>query len=177
MQERLPDPDLSTKWIENLAMEEINMDESGVIHVEDHLNPHHMLEESSIEFMDALKDRFEFYVTKFNEYRRTPQGGSQIKMFKISNTVNDFMLFRNGIRLIFARKADDLISIGFISGGKDFFGSRLSKNETLGNNPLHEIKAHIGPFNQISWRFKGEAVSLTPMIKHYLSEFIRISAR
>ena len=169
--------DLSTKWIENLAIEEINMDESGVIHVEDHLNPHHLLEESSIEFMNTLKDRFEFYITKFNEYRGTRQGGSEIKMFKISNTINDFMLFRNGIRLIFARKANDLISIGFISGGKDFFGPRLSKNETIGAPPLHEIKAHIGPFNQISWRFKGEIVSLAPMIKHYLSEFIRISAR
>ena len=177
MREALIDNDLSTKWIENLAMEEINMDESGVIHVEDHLNPQYMLEESSIEFVNKLKDRFEYYVTKFNEYRGTRQGGSEIKIFKISNTVNDFMLFRNGIRLIFARKADDLISIGFISGGKDFFGPRLSENETLGNAPLHEIKAHIGPFNQISWRFKGEAVSLIPMIKHYLSEFIRISAR
>ena len=153
------------------------MDESGVIHVEDHLNPHHLLEESSIEFMNKLKDCFEFYITKFNEYRGTRQGGSEIKMFKISNTVNDFMLFRNGIRLIFARKADDLISIGFISGGKEFFGPRLSKNEALGEAPLHEINAHIGPFHQISWRFKGEAVSITPMIKHYLSEFIRISAR
>ena len=177
MQEGLNVADLSTKWIENLALEEINMDESGVIHVEDHLNPHHMLEESSIELMNTLKDHFEFYVTKFNEYRGTRQGGSEIKIFKISNTVNDFMLFRNGIRLIFARKADDLISIGFISGGKDFFGSRLSKNETIGNSPLHELKAHIGPFNQISWRFKGETVSIIPMLKHYLSEFIRISAR
>ena len=177
MQESFNPTELSTKWIENLAMEEINMDESGVIHVEDHLDPRHMLEESSIEFMNALKDRFEFYVEKFNEYRGNRQGGSEIKMFKISNTVNDFMLFRNGIRLIFARKADDLISIGFISGGKDFFGPRLSKDETPGTAPLHEIKAHIGPFNQISWRFKGEIVSVTPMLKHYLSEFIRISAR
>ena len=177
MQENFNPSDLSTKWIENLAMEEINMDESGIIHVEDHLDPRFMLEESSIEFMNTLKDRFEFYVAKFNEYRGNRQGGSEIKMFKISNTVNDFMLFRNGIRLIFARKSDDLISIGFISGGKDFFGPRLSKDENPGETPLHEIKAHIGPFNQISWHFKGEAVSTTPMIKHYLSEFIRISAR
>lgn len=167
---------LSTTWVEQLALEELNMDESGVIHIDDHLNPHHLLEESSIRFMDLLREKVDIYTTKFNEYRG-PQAGSQIKTFKISNTVNDFMLFRNSLRLIFARKSNDTISIGFLANGKDLFSARLGQNESHGGPAPHEIKAHLGPFNKISWRFQNEDVDLDALVKHYLCEFIRNSAR
>jgi hypothetical protein len=170
------DHDLTTTWIESLALEELNMDESGVVHIDDHLNPTHLLEESSIDFMNSLRDRIEFYIRKFNDYRTDQTGHSQIKIFKISNTVNDFMLFRNSLRLIFSRKACDLITIGFMNSGKNFYTPRLNSQE-LGQETQHEIKAHVGPFNNISWKFQGEDIKIDCMVRHYLSEFIRNSAR
>ena len=169
--------EITTKWIENLALEELNMEESGVININDHLNPIHLLEESSIDFMNQIRDLFEIYVNKFNEYRGGPHTGSAIKTFKISNTVNDFMLFRNSLRLIFARKANDLISIGFLSNGKDLFAARMNQSESFGASTTHEIKAHLGPFNNISWRFQGEIVDIDALVRHYLAEFIKNSAR
>jgi hypothetical protein len=97
---------INYEWIESLALEEINMDESGIVNINGHLNPALLLEESSIQFMNDLRDRFEAYITKFNEYRGRNNSQSSIKMFKISNTVNDFMLFRNSLRLILVRKED-----------------------------------------------------------------------
>jgi hypothetical protein len=167
----------TTKWIENLALEEINMEESGVVNMNDHLNPVHMLEESSIEFMDDLREKFEIYVSKFNEYRSSNQSGSSIKIFKISNTINDFMLFRNSLRLIVARKAADLITIGFLANGKEVFSARLRSTDSTGSQGVHEVRAHLGPFNNISWRFNGEPVDTDALVRHYLSEFIRNSAR
>lgn len=167
---------ISTTWIENLAIEEINMSESGVIDIHDHLNPIHFLEESSIHFMNELRDRIEFYISKFNQYREQRPSG-HIKIFKISNTVNDFMLFRNALRLIFARRANDIISIAFISNGKDLLAPRLKLNDSFGGEGAHEIRAHVGPFNEITWRFQGEIVNKDAMVKHYLSEFIRQSAQ
>lgn len=166
---------ISTKWIENLALEELNMEESGIISFNNHLNPSFLLEESSIDFMNQLRDRFEIYVSRFNEYRGVQNGG--IKIFKISNTVNDFMLFRNSLRLIFARKAHDLITIGFLSNGKDLFSARLSQDEDHGAPTLHEVRAHVGPFNKITWRFAGEVVDPDALVRHYLTEFIKNSAR
>lgn len=166
----------STTWIEQLALEELNMDETGVVHMDDHLNPEHLLEEDSIRFMDQLRERVDIFVNKFNEYRGG-QAGAQIKTFKISNTVNDFMLFRNSLRLIFARKANDVISVGFLANGKDLFSARLSQNESYGGPAPHEIRAHLGPFYKITWRFQGEEVDLDALVKHYLCEFIRNSAR
>lgn len=163
-------------WVENLAMDEINMDESGVIDLHEHLNPIHFLEESSINLMNELRDLTEYYVGKFNEYRGQ-QPSSHIKIFKISNTVNDFMLFRNSLRLIFARKSNDIINIGFISNGKELVAPRLTIDDQIGSMAMHEIKAHIGPFHNISWHFQGETFDTKIMIKHYLTEFIKQSAR
>jgi hypothetical protein len=169
--------EVSTRWIENLALEELNMEESGVVTFNNHLDPSHMLEESSVDFMNGIRDRFEIYVSKFNEYRGDNQGSSSIKVFKISNTVNDFMLFRSSLRLIFARKSHDLISIGFLSNGKELFAARLGSGEMAGQHGPHEIRAHLGPFNNISWRFAGEKVDPDALVRHYLSEFIKNSAR
>ena len=166
----------STQWIEHLALEEINMDESQVISLNNHLNPSILLEESSIDFVDGLRDRFEFYVGKFNQYRGSNEGGSQIRTFKISGTVNDFMLFRNSLRLIVARKANDLITIGFLSSEGGLYSARLTGQHQPSSAP-HEINAHLGPFNKISWKFMGDEIEIDAMVKHYLSEFIRKSAR
>lgn len=167
----------STRWIENLALEELNMDESGMVNFNNHLDPTYLLEESSIEFMDNLRNLFENYLTKFNQYRGGEANHAHIRIFKISNTVNDFMLFRNSLRLIFARKAHDLISIGFLANGKDLFSARLRKDEDNGSDTTHDIRAHLGPFNTISWRFRGEEIEMDALVRHYLSEFLAQSAR
>ena len=180
MEEKSPTSEeiqVPTAWIENLALEEINMEESGVVNFNEHLDPRALLEQASIEFMDKLRDRFEVYATKFNEYRSGREQGPQIKIFKIANTVNDFMLFRHSLRLVISRKSHDVISIGLLSHGKDLFSARLPKGKETLIQRTHDVQAHIGPFHNISWRFKGEAVKVDPLVRYYLSEFIRNSAR
>jgi hypothetical protein len=176
--ENFETPCISTAWVEGLALEEINMDESGVVNFNDHLNPIHYLEESSIQFMDQIRERIEIYITKFNEYRGSEGHQQGVKIFKISNTINDFMLFRNSLRLIFTRRANDLITISFIAGGKEYTprSSTFERREQHSSG-VHEIKAHIGPFNNISWRYHNEVVDLDSMVRYYLSEFIRQSAK
>jgi hypothetical protein len=168
---------ISTRWIENLALEEINMEESGVIHFNDHLDPKVKLEESSIELMDDLRELFEIYVTKFNELRVSQKAGSkQIKIFKISNTVNDFILYRNSLKLVFNRKDSDVILIGFMTNTGNYVPARINKVQTTGKE-IHEIKAHIGAFNKITWMFEDQAVEIDALVKHYLTEFITQSAQ
>lgn len=166
----------NVSWIESLALEEVNMEESGVIRFNDHLNTQQLLEESSLNFVNKLKDRFEFYVSLFNQYRGNRDGHRNIKVFRISNTVNDFILFRNSLKLIVARRAPDVVSIGFLSNSGGLFAARLA-NENQSVHQIHEIKAHVGPFNTISWRFQGEPVEVEPLVKYYLTEFVKNSSR
>ena len=126
-----------TPWIENLAIEEVNMAETGIVDLHEHLNPVHFLEESSIDFMNELRDRVEFLISRFNGYRGH-QSNNHIKIFKISNTVNDFMLFRNSLRLIFARKTNDLINIAFITNGKDLLAPRMREVDPFGAEGVHD---------------------------------------
>jgi len=165
-------PKIPTAWIEGLALDELNMEESGVVNFNDHLNPLHDLEESSIRFVDTLRDHFEYCIDRFNEFRGNKEIGSQIKIFKISGTVNDFMLFRNSLRLIVGRKADDLVTVGFLSNKGGLYPSRIQENQLP-----HEIRAHVGPFNKITWRFLNEVVDPEALVRHYLTEFIRKSSR
>lgn len=176
MNEQILNSKISTSWIESLALEEINMEESGIINFNEHLNPVQLLEESSIELMESLKERFEIYATKFNEYRSHKDNTRLIKTFKISNTVNDFMLYRNTLKLVVARRAADVITIGFLSNSGGLFAARLNF-EAQASSQLHEIKAHVSAFNKISWKFNGENVDIDAMARHYLTEFIKHSAR
>lgn len=166
----------NVSWIENLALDEVNMEESGVIRFNDHLNTQQLLEESSLNFVNKLKDRFEFYVSLFNQYRCNKDQSRSIKVFRISNTINDFILFRNSLKLIVARRSFDVVSIGFLSNNGGLFSARLA-NENQSIHAIHEIKAHIGPFNNISWRFQGEPVEVEAMVKYYMTEFVKNSSR
>ncbi|OFZ14385.1 MAG: hypothetical protein A2X86_05945 [Bdellovibrionales bacterium GWA2_49_15] len=167
-----------TNWIENLAYEELNMDESGVVIMNQHLDPNILLEESSVNFMNALRDKVEIFIGKFNECRGGQSSINHVKIFKISNTINDFMLFRNSLRMVFARKSNDQISIGLLVNGKDLYAPRLTEFDAFGaSNQTHDLKAHVGPFNRIIWKFQGEEIDLDAMVRHYLTEFIRHSAK
>ena len=166
----------TSSWIEELALQEINMEESGIIDFNNHLNPDYLLEESSVKFMERLREAFEIYAHKFNELRGGIDNSAQIKIFKISNTVNDFMLFRNSLKLVVARETPSLITIGFMSNTGGVFSARVNSSLSAESN-AHEIKAHVGPFNKITWRFSGELVEVDSLVRHYLTEFVKHFAR
>lgn len=163
-----------TTWIEQLALNEVNMEETGVIHFQK-MDPNSLMEKSSIEVMDDLRDLFETYINTFNEHRNKYGAEHSIKMFKISDTVNDFMLFRNSLKLIVARRAADTISIGFLSNSGGLRAAKIIE-ETL-DKKIHDIRAHMGSFGHISWKFQGDDVHFPSLVKHYMTEFIQLSAR
>lgn len=164
-------------WVERLALEEINMEESGIVKINDHLDPNLLLEESSIHFMDEIRDHLEVYINKFNELRGNLQSGPGIRIFKISNTANDFMLFRNSLRLIFARRSNDIISIGFLGANKEMVAPRLNAFDFGQAHATHELKAVVGPFNSVKWTFMGDTFTIDALVKYYLAEFIRNSSK
>jgi len=168
---------IDTQWIEKLAMDELSMDESGVIQFNDHLNPTHSLEESSIALVDEIREKLNAYVTVFNQHRgNSTETGKQIKIFKIANTVNDFMLFRNSLKLVIARREVDKVAIGFLSNSGGLFSARLH-NQTQAHNMAHEITGTVGSFNNVVWTFNGEKLDVDAMVKHYFTEFVKHSAR
>lgn len=163
-----------TRWIEQLALDEVNMEETGVVQFQS-MDPQKMLEQASIELMSELKDLFESYVTKFNEHRARYGDSHTIRIFKISDTVNDFMLFRNSLKLIVARRSADVISIGFLSNTGGLRAARLGTE--LVEQKIHDIRSSLGPFGHIVWKFQGDEVHFPSLVRHYMTEFTQLSAR
>ena len=137
---------IDTRWLEQLALDEVNMEETGIIHFQS-VDPAKMLEEASINIMGELKDLFESYVDKFNRHRGQFGADHNIRLFKISDTVNDFMLFRNSLKLVVARRSADTISIGFLSNSGSLRAAKLN-TESL-HQKIHDIRGHLGPFGHI----------------------------
>lgn len=165
-----------TSWLETLALDEINMEESGVVKFYNHLDPALHLEESSINFVNELRELFEIALTRFNSFRGGKESGAAIKIFSISGTVNDFMLYRNSLKLLVSRRANDLLAISFLSNTGGSFAAQTEA--AFSSQPLshHEIKAHVGPFSEISWRYNGDTVNPYFIVKHYLTEFVKNSS-
>jgi len=161
--EILPSPtsssELNMAWIENLALEEIGIDDTGIIHLGTLNTPEYTLEESSILLMQQLRDLFETHILHFNRYRGDDAIGAHIKIFKISQTINDFMLFRHSLRLLVTRKSHSCIQLAFL-------GPHHASEHCV------ELQAHLGPFNTIVWSYQGEAFSLQALTKFFLTEFI-----
>lgn len=167
----------STKWIENLALEELNIEESGVIHFHSHFSQEAQIEASSIDLMEDMRELFEIYATKFNQFRSDSTNQKAIKIFKISNTVNDFMLFRNSLKLVVSRRSHDTIAVGLVTNSSSFGALKTSMNSVPHLESIQEIKAHVGPFGDISWRYQNEIVNKDALVRYYLTEFIRNSAQ
>ena len=157
-------PELPTTWLENLVEQEKSWEASGIVdqYQDDQLQ--NSLNDSSIEFVEQLKWLFESYVNMFNQLRGNSSTHKQIKIFKIANTANDFILFRNSLKLMVTRKNADVITIGLFVG-----------NTPHNQQNSHELKAHVGPFKKISWQIHGETVDAQALVQEYLTDFIKHS--
>jgi hypothetical protein len=170
-------------WIEQLALDETQMDELGLAPaLESAHQTQSLLEHESLHLMESLRNKIEHLISLFNQRRKMNDPTSIIKIYKVSQTVNDFMCFRNSLKLIISRRDPSLIEVGI-------FGHTLmqtNQNHYLPSNLnphreqsafLIELKAAVGPFQNVSWTYAGEVVDSDDLIKYVLTEFIKNSAK
>ena len=85
-------------WLSQLVDEELHADATGIIHIPSDVYNLELLDRSSIEFMNALKLELDTLISLFNLERAKDHPEKAIKVFKIANTVNDFMLYRRSLK-------------------------------------------------------------------------------
>ena len=163
-------------WIRDLVKAEQQMEESGMVDMSVGFDSDRTLVQESIQFLLHLKTEFVDATTSFNELK--PSALGRIKIYGIAKTHADFMLFRNGFKMIFALKAPGQISIRFNFIGTNFIPTP-GQTETTQTSVMdeHLIEAKWGPFGEILWTYKGQAVKAEYMIRHFMSLFIRESAK
>lgn len=149
-------------WLNEIIRAEEIMDETGIVDFDNTFNPERLLVSEALNFMQEIKQGLQDAVDFFNEMKPTPVG--KIKIYDIAKTHADFMLFRNGYKLIFSLTRPGVISIRL-----HYMNSPHSETESV------EIK--WGAFNDFIWMHKGNPVKKENLIRHYLAKFIRESIR
>jgi hypothetical protein len=163
-------------WIKDLVRAEKRMEESGVVDFSAGFDPAQMIASESAGFLNSLKSAFVEASTSFNQLKSSSVG--RVKIYGISNTDADFMLFRNGFKLIFSMKEPGVIGIRFNYVAAPFImmnavgdrGQSVPQDEDL-------IQAQWGAFGDVVWTHQAQPVKIDYLVRYYLTKFIRESAK
>ena len=164
-------------WIKDLVRAEQKMEESGVVDFNVGFDPQAILVTESVGFLNTLKTAFVEAAASFNQLKGSSVG--RIKIYGISNTHADFMLFRNGFKLIFALKEPGLIGIRFHFVGAGLMqvpAANVGDNQKL---PTEEdmLTARWGAFGDLVWTYQEQSVKVDYLVRYYMTRFIRESAK
>jgi hypothetical protein len=169
-------------WIHELARAEIHPDAEKLLQLGKSFDPQQLVEESTIDFLTELREQFGEYIRVFNSYSENGTRFQDMKVYAVTQTAADFMLFRNQVKLIFSNPAHGVIQIAFaqhVRGGLaiDGFDQKSTSNTpvTSFHGQSHDLLAQVGPFRDIFWTFQGEKVQSDQVSKFYFAEFTKIT--
>ncbi len=168
------DQDNNIDWIKDLVRGEQQMEEAGIVDFSPAFDPANILLKGTVEFLQNIKTQFIRSATVFNQLR----GGSQglIKVYGISKTHCDFMLFRNGYKLIFSMAEAGKILIQFHHMATPFMAESNSK--TSGPMTAHSVlEAQWGAFGELVWTNKSKPVNERYLVRYYLKHFVHNSTK
>lgn len=165
-------------WIKELVKAEHQMEESGMVEMSSGMDRDRVLAHATLQLLLTLKNDFTDSANAFNELKTSPVG--RIKVYGIAKTHADFMLFRNGFKMIFSLKSPGQIGIRFNFIGTQFMntpGATESSQTVKDLMGEHLLQAKWGPFDEVLWTFKGQAFQEENLVRHYTSMFTKESAR
>lgn len=157
-------------WVHELAKNELNPEAANIFNSVNQFDPKQIIEESTIEYLEELRDLFQAFARIFNSYSEGAKF-SDIKIYGITNTPADFMLFRNNVKLVFANTAHGIINATFTQHDRE----QMSVDPTKLVKQSQDIIAQIGPFMDVTWTYQGEKVNPMRLVKYYFVEFIKSS--
>lgn len=160
-------------WIKDLISAEQKMEESGMIDLQSQVDEEKILAAETISLLHKLKDLFIDYTTVYNKLRAASVGG--VKIYGISKTVADFMVFRNGYKLFFSQKKPGVIAIKVHYNGTDILSTQNEALDSLGQEEL--IEARWGAFGEVIWTHQEQVVNPEYVVKHFFTKFVKESTR
>lgn len=167
-------PDIT--WVKDLVRYENEIEESGMVDIHAGFDAKEEIIRQSYDFMYTIKNDFIEHINAFNELK----GGSMgcVKVYGISNTKADFMLFRNGYKLIFRLLEAGRISIQTRSPSANITPGTFVQETNSGTAEREdELLAQWGAFGELKWTFKNQILNPDYLVRFYLSRFIRESAK
>lgn len=166
-------------WIKDLVKAEQQMEETGIVDMTVGFEPERVMVQDTIQFLLRLKTEFVDSATSFNDLKPSTLG--RIKIYGIAKTHADFMLFRNGFKMIFSFKDVGKIAIKFNYVGGQMFpaaaGATANQADVTSAHEEHILEAKWGPFHEIQWTYQGQPFKVAFMVRYFLTNFIKESAK
>lgn len=162
-------------WIRELVSADEQLEKSVMIDMNLGLDTQRILVNESIQFLLKLKNEFAEAAAQFNELKPSVLG--RIKVYGIAKTHADFMLFRNGYKMIFSIKSAGVISMRFHYVGNMAIPQPHMKEQATIVMDEELFEAKWGAFEEVLWTFKGQSFKTQFLVRHYLTLFIKDSSR
>ena len=161
-------------WIKDLVQAERKMEESGIIDLKSEFDADTSLRNNTVNFLNEIKNRFVASASAFNQFKGATLG--RIKIYGISKTEADFMIFRYGYKLIFSMREPGKIAVTFNHVGTSYIPGEEIK-DTATNLMENILIAKWGAFGNLLWTHNELEIQPDYLVRHYLSRFIRESVR
>ena len=162
-------------WIRELVAADEQIEKSVMIDMNLGLDTQRILVNETITYLLRLKTEFAEAAANFNELK--PSALGRIKVYGIAKTHADFMLFRNGYKMIFSIKNAGLVSIRFHYVGNLAIPQPQQKENITIVMEEELLEAKWGAFEEVIWNYKGLNFKSEYLIRHYLTLFIKESSR
>lgn len=161
-------------WIKDLVLAEQQMEDSGVVDMSAGFDPERELLDASYEFLLDMKTSFVEASSTFNQYKGSSLG--TIKIYGIAKTKADFMLFRNGYKLVFSLKQPGLITVSFGSSMPQFVpGTSATEAPTPGL--VDHLEARWGAYGELMWTSNNLPIRLDFLVRYYMTRFVKESSK
>lgn len=168
-------------WVRDLVKAEEQIDETGTVDLQIGFDNEKALQRETQQLLIQIKERMVDTANRFNQLKTSPLG--TVKIYGIARTPADFMLFRNGFKMIFAQRNSGSIAIRM-----NFISPTPFAPTQAGSNPMdaagatslmdeHVILAKKGVFGEVLWTFREQAITLDALVKYHFSLFVKESSR
>ena len=158
----------ANNWIKELVRTEQDMESKGEIALPDIQPSEKELNEHTMEFMKQLRTAFTTHSALFNHIKGFL---GSLRIYGIANTTADFMLFRNGHKLVFSVQEPGLISVS-MKFNDPFLAKTGSATESA-----DFIKGEWGPFNELKWTYNDQRINIDYLIRYYMTAFVKNSVK
>ena len=122
------------------------MEREGVVDFSNTYRKQELLKLNTVEYAKLLQAQFRREIELFNEARRS--ASSSIQLYRVSKTEADFMLFRNGVKLVISATQAGRIHFAF--------NQYMGQVHAPAHSPQIEIEAQWGTLDQLVWIYRGE---------------------
>ncbi len=160
-----------TDWIKDLVKSEAEFLRTGSYELIGQQDTQRIIADATTAFLKELKAEFEVCAALFNEHRGGGHLPNSVKVFHVSNTAADFIVFRNTLKLLVSNTANGVVGFNFLTRSSPYAPQQPQRRgEGI------DLIAQMLPFHDLVWTYHGEKANARAVVRYFFTELVKSSA-